>query len=209
MGLSGYRNLITSIKKVKKVNNVAERQMIEINPMKYRANESSSLLKYIFGQGGEQSRTCKKEQPRSGSIFNSRGHQKPQSLCTATEAPSVGSPAKFRSTSRGYGSPQSGNLKTQDKNHLLIGNLMIWISTFSSLGLFMLMSLENITICRRNNANILLVGHMMRYFTVGKKKNEKCILNFVLASKYYSLLKQAQPLINSVINTIYLGHSLQ
>ena len=181
--------------------------MIEINPMKYRANESSSLLKYIFGQGGEQSRTCNKEQPRSGSIFNSRGHQKPQSLCTATEAPSVGLPAKFRSTSRGYGSPQSGNLKTQDKNHLLIGNLMIWISTFSSCGLFMLMSLENITICRRNNANILLVGHMMRYSTVGKK-TKNVYLSLFRLQKDYSLLKQAQPLVNSVINTIYLGHTV-
>lgn len=174
MGLSGYRNLIPSIKKVKKVNNVAERQMPEINPMKYRANESSPLLKYIFRQGGEQSRTCKKEQPRSGSIFHSRGHQKPQSLSTVGgsvgSAGSVGSPAKFRATSRGDGSPQSGNLKTQDKNHLLLGNRMIWISTFSSCGLFMLMSLENITICWRNHANILLVGHTMRYSTVGKKK---------------------------------------
>lgn len=59
IGLSGYRNLVTSIRKVKKVNKVAERQTMETTPMKYLAKESSSRLKYIFGQGGEQSRTLR------------------------------------------------------------------------------------------------------------------------------------------------------
>ena len=67
---------------------------------------------------------------------------------------------------------------------------MIWISTFSSCGLFMLMSLENIMICRRNNANILLVGHAMRYCTVSKKTKNVYLILFWL-QKYYSLLKQA------------------
>ena len=51
--------------------------MTEINPMKYRANESSSLLKYIFGQGGEQSRTCKsnsQDQDQFSTLGDTKSH---------------------------------------------------------------------------------------------------------------------------------------
>lgn len=48
-------NLVTSMRKVRKVKSVADRQTIEVTPMKKRIKVSSCWLKNIEGHGAEQS----------------------------------------------------------------------------------------------------------------------------------------------------------
>lgn len=50
-----FSNLVTSIRNVRKVKSVADRQTMETTPMKYRMKVSSCWLKNIEGHGAEQS----------------------------------------------------------------------------------------------------------------------------------------------------------